>query len=69
MEVLSIEKPGCRENNGVVIGDGSRVYLFGGYNGNAWLNDLWTFDIEAKRWTCLQELSDEAETLTTIEQR
>ena len=33
VKVLSEEKPGCRENNGVVIGDSSRVYLFGGYNG------------------------------------
>ena len=33
VKVLSAEKPGCRENNGVVIGDSSRVYLFGGYNG------------------------------------
>jgi Kelch motif len=32
--VLSVEKPGCRENNGVVISDSSRsIYLFGGYNG------------------------------------
>jgi len=32
--VLSNEKPGCRENNGVVISDSSRsIYLFGGYNG------------------------------------
>jgi hypothetical protein len=28
------------------------------YNGNAWLNDLWTFDIETKCWTCLRESSD-----------
>ena len=42
MKVLSDEKPGCRENNGVVISDSSRsIYLFGGYNGSAWLNDLW----------------------------
>lgn len=32
--VRSPEKPGCRENNGVVISDSSRsIYLFGGYNG------------------------------------
>lgn len=60
MEVLSSEKPGCRENNGVVIGDSSRVYLFGGYNGTAWLNDLWSFDIQTKRWTCIQESSGPA---------
>eukprot|EP00984_Skeletonema_dohrnii_P011099 scaffold4403_cov164-Skeletonema_dohrnii-CCMP3373.AAC.5 len=59
VEVLSDVKPGCRENNGVVIGDASRVYLFGGYNGNSWLNDLWMFDIDTQRWTCIQESSDE----------
>lgn len=58
VKVLSAEKPGCRENNGVVIGDSSRVYLFGGYNGNSWLNDLWMFDIDTQRWTCIQESSD-----------
>ena len=58
VRVLSAEKPGCRENNGVVIGDSSRVYLFGGYNGTAWLNDLWMFDIDTQRWTCIQESSD-----------
>ncbi|KAL7430500.1 hypothetical protein ACHAXM_002249 [Skeletonema potamos] len=57
VQVLSDIKPGCRENNGVVIGDASRVYLFGGYNGNSWLNDLWMFDIDTQRWTCIQESS------------
>ena len=32
--------------------------LFGGYNGSQWLNDLWSFDIASKRWTCIQESSD-----------
>jgi len=58
VEVLSNERPGCRENNGVVIGDSSRVYLFGGYNGTSWLNDLWMFDIDTQHWTCIQESSD-----------
>jgi hypothetical protein len=58
VQVLSEERPGCRENNGVVIGDASRVYLFGGYNGTSWLNDLWMFDIDTQRWTCIQESSD-----------
>jgi hypothetical protein len=59
VQVLSREKPGCRENNGVVISDSSRdIYLFGGYNGISWLNDLWKFDIESKRWSCIQESSD-----------
>lgn len=31
VEMLSSEKPGCRENNGVVISDSSKsIYLFGG---------------------------------------
>ena len=31
VQVLSAEKPGCRENNGVVISDSSdSIYLFGG---------------------------------------
>lgn len=59
VEVLSDVKPGCRENNGVVIGDANRVYLFGGYNGQSWLNDLWMFDIDTQCWTCIQESSDE----------
>lgn len=42
VQVLSDEKPGCRENNGVVISDSSdSIYLFGGYDGGNWLNDLW----------------------------
>lgn len=58
--VLSRIKPGCRENNGVVISDSSRfIYLFGGYNGQTWLNDLWKYDIETQMWTCLQESSGE----------
>ena len=48
VKVLSDEKPGCRENNGVVISDSkSSIYLFGGYNGSSWLNDLWKFDIDS----------------------
>jgi hypothetical protein len=33
----------------------------GGYNGSAWLNDLWKFDIESKRWSCIQDSSDPLE--------
>ena len=59
--VLSHERPGRRENNGVVIGEppSSRVYLFGGYNGTSWLNDLWCFDIDTQMWECIQESSSE----------
>jgi len=59
VEVLSEERPGFRENNGVVAsGDSSRLTLFGGYDGNQWLNDLWVFDIAQNHWTCIQESSD-----------
>ena len=47
VQVLSDEKPGCRENNGVVISDSSdSIYLFGGYDGGNWLNDLWKVRFE-----------------------
>lgn len=39
--------------------------MFGGYNGQAWLNDLWTFDIQTKCWTCLQESSDDTSATDT----
>lgn len=59
VRVLSAEKPGCRENNGVVISDGKHsIFLFGGYDGSRWLNDMWKFDIDTARWTCIQESSD-----------
>lgn len=43
-----------------MISDSSRfIYLFGGYNGVTWLNDLWKYDIETQQWSCLQESSGE----------
>ncbi|GMI43328.1 hypothetical protein TrCOL_g6054 [Triparma columacea] len=47
--------PGARENNGVLTCEGSKVYVFGGYNGSRWLNDLWCFDSKTMGWTCLDE--------------
>jgi leucine-zipper-like transcriptional regulator 1 len=60
--VRSQIQPGCRENNGVVISDDSSrsIYLFGGYNGDCWLNDLWKYDIETQHWNCIQESSGPA---------
>jgi hypothetical protein len=64
VEIIGDEKPGCRENNGAcVISDGSsskshnKIIVFGGYNGNTWLSDLWSYDITSRRWTCIQESS------------
>mmetsp|Transcript_4058 Transcript_4058/g.7783 ORF Transcript_4058/g.7783 Transcript_4058/m.7783 type:complete len:567 (+) Transcript_4058:464-2164(+) len=73
VEVLSEERPSCRENNGAVAsGDSRRLCLFGGYNGRQWLNDLWVFDLASKRWTCIQESSDptnDAESATKVPSR
>ena len=56
-------KPGCRENNGVVISHSSQtIILFGGYNGRRWLNDLWSFDTTTNCWTCIQESLDPVDT-------
>jgi hypothetical protein len=42
-----------------IISDSSKlIYLFGGYNGHFWLNDLWVYSIETSMWTCIQESSD-----------
>lgn len=45
--------PGPRENNGVILRDlaSGRLYVFAGYNGSTWLNDLWEFDATSGRWT------------------
>lgn len=73
VEILSEERPSCRENNGAVAsGDSQRLCLFGGYNGRQWLNDLWVFDLASKRWTCIQESSDPtngAESATKVPSR
>ena len=31
-----------------------------GYYGTAWLNDVWKYDLESRKWTCIQESSDQA---------
>ena len=41
------------------------MYLFGGYNGSTWLNDLWMFDIDTSQWTCIQESTMTTTTTTT----
>mmetsp|Transcript_32074 Transcript_32074/g.108935 ORF Transcript_32074/g.108935 Transcript_32074/m.108935 type:complete len:102 (-) Transcript_32074:181-486(-) len=38
-----------RENNGLIEFQG-KLYLFGGYNGQQWLNDLFSFDLGTKEW-------------------
>jgi len=41
--------PVGRENNGAVA-HGHKMYLFGGYSGFTWLNDLHSFDFETSTW-------------------
>lgn len=57
VQVIGTERPGCRENNGLVSLD-NYIILWGGYSGEIWLNDLWRFDIQSHRWECIQESSD-----------
>lgn len=42
------------------------MYLFGGYNGSTWLNDLWMFDIDTQKWTCIQESSEGISTSAVV---
>mmetsp|Transcript_14994 Transcript_14994/g.33439 ORF Transcript_14994/g.33439 Transcript_14994/m.33439 type:complete len:774 (-) Transcript_14994:927-3248(-) len=57
-------RPGPRENNGAVVVGGDAdgmVYLFGGYDGTRWLNDLWVYDIDRAQWECVMDPSPEEE--------
>ncbi|GMH88921.1 hypothetical protein TL16_g11302, partial [Triparma laevis f. inornata] len=45
--------PGVRENNGVLVSSESEIYVFGGYNGKEWLNDLWSLSLSTHTWTLL----------------
>ena len=47
--------PGPRENNGVLVCSGPSVFVFGGYNGHSWLNDLYVFDTKDTKWRCLDK--------------
>lgn len=47
-------KPGMRGGHQMCIDPSSdTVYLFGGWDGNKDLNDLWSYDIKAKKWSLL----------------
>eukprot|EP00977_Amphora_coffeiformis_P016935 scaffold5364_cov164-Amphora_coffeaeformis.AAC.33 len=56
VNVLSQEKPGPRENNGVVLSDSrsQSIYLFGGVSEK----ETRKYGFFRARWTCLQESSD-----------
>ena len=35
------------------------IYMFGGWDGNQDLSDLWSYDIRTKQWTCLCAKTEE----------
>lgn len=47
-------KPGMRGGHQMVLDPTAEVlYLFGGWDGNQDLSDLWSYDIEAGKWTLI----------------
>jgi len=47
-------KPGMRGGHQMVLDPTVEVlYLFGGWDGNQDLSDLWSYDIEAGNWTLI----------------
>lgn len=47
-------KPGMRGGHQMVLDPSAEVlYLFGGWDGNQDLADLWLFDIDSSTWTCI----------------
>lgn len=49
-------KPGKRGGHQMVLDpDAELLYLFGGWNGNQDLADLWTYNINDSTWTLLCE--------------
>lgn len=52
--------PGMRGGHQMCIDSSAGVvYLFGGWDGNQDLADLWSFDLAAKQWTCLSRNTEE----------
>lgn len=46
--------PGCRGGHQMCMARG-KLFLFGGWDGQHDLNDLWVFDVASGEWTCLSE--------------
>ena len=56
----SSSKPSCRGGHQMCIdAETQTIYLFGGWNGNCDLDDLWKFDIASSSWTCIHEKASE----------
>ena len=46
--------PQGRDSHSVVSFSNNTMYMFGGYNGQNYLNDLWMFDLDACVWTLIK---------------
>ena len=46
--------PQARDSHCVVSFQNNNMYMFGGYNGQHYLNDLWMFDLDACVWTLIK---------------
>ena len=47
-------RPKPRENNGAQIYKG-KMYVFGGYDGNSWLNDFYALDLVTLQWSLVEQ--------------
>uniref|UniRef100_A0AAG5D179 Muskelin N-terminal domain-containing protein n=1 Tax=Anopheles atroparvus TaxID=41427 RepID=A0AAG5D179_ANOAO len=52
-------RPGRRGGHQLIIDQtNSTIYLYGGWDGNEDLSDLWSYDVKANRWTLIHERSE-----------
>uniref|UniRef100_A0A182NNJ1 F5/8 type C domain-containing protein n=1 Tax=Anopheles dirus TaxID=7168 RepID=A0A182NNJ1_9DIPT len=52
-------RPGRRGGHQLIIDQmTSTIYLYGGWDGNEDLSDLWSYDVKANRWTLIHERSE-----------
>ncbi|XP_058125711.1 muskelin isoform X3 [Anopheles ziemanni] len=52
-------RPGRRGGHQLVIDQtNSTIYLYGGWDGNEDLSDLWSYDVKSNRWTLIHERSE-----------
>uniref|UniRef100_A0A182PSZ4 F5/8 type C domain-containing protein n=1 Tax=Anopheles epiroticus TaxID=199890 RepID=A0A182PSZ4_9DIPT len=52
-------RPGRRGGHQLIIDPmTSTIYLYGGWDGNEDLSDLWSYDVKANRWTLIHERSE-----------
>lgn len=55
----SSARPGKRGGHQLVFDPNSRViYLYGGWNGNEDLSDMWMYDLKKKQWSLIHEKSE-----------